>query len=354
MAKRALLMVSVAAAACGLVASHAWGDGFGVTGSASGVGVGGSPYRYVALSPRSTPRVTVVERIERDGGKIDRWWYLPGDYYVPAVAYDRSAGGLSADGGTLVLTQFSPAYPPKRTRLAVLDTGVHLRHPRRPRQSRPAHAIRRLHLDGSFSFDAISPDGSTIYLIHNLFSRGRPSGYEVRALDTASGRLLQEPIVDPAEPDEQMQGLPITRASSPDGRWAYTLYDGNGDEPFIHALDTVRGRAVCIDLPQLKDRRNLFLLKMRLAPGGGELDVFSNSTVQGAAPSPPLLSVDTKTFAVRRRPSPLASASSQGPPWLPIGIAAAILAAALIGILGWRKRNGGLAAAGAGTRLGPR
>jgi hypothetical protein len=356
MAKRVLLMVSVATAACGLAVSHAAGDGLGVIGSAGGVSVAGSPYRYAALSPSSTPRVTVVERIERDGGKIDRWWHLPGNYYVPAVAYDRSGGGLSADGRTLVLTQFSRVYPQKHTRLAVLDTDVYLRHPRRPGQSRPAHAIHRLNLHGSFSFDAISPDGSRIYLIHNLFLHGRPRGYEVRALDTAGGRLLPRPIVDPDEPDEQMQGLPITRANSSDGRWAYTLYDGNGGEPFVHALDTVRGRAVCVDLPRLKGRRNLFLLKMRLARGGGKLEVFSRSSVEGAgaAPSPPLLSVDTKTFAVRR-PSPLATASSEGsPPWLPIGIAAAILGAALVWIRGRRKRNGELAAAEAGMGVGPR
>jgi hypothetical protein len=351
MAKRALLTLSVVMAICGLAASHAYGDGIGVTGSAAGVSVAGSPYRYVALSPSSTPRVTVVERIERDGGKVDRWWYLPGNYYVPAVAYDQSAGGLSADGRTLVLTRFSRAYPPKRTRLAILDTDLYLRHPLKPGQHRPAHAIRRLDLHGSFSFDAISPDGSTIYLIHNLFPRGRPGNYEVRALDSASGRLAPQPIVDPNEPDERMQGVPITRVSSPDGRWAYTFYDGNGGEPFIHALDTVRGRAVCVDLPQLEDQRNLFLLKMRGAHGGGALEIFSGATVQGGPPSPPLLSVDTKTFAVHQ-PSPLAPASSEdSPSWLPIAIGGAIVVVAAAGILGRRRRNSRPAAA---MRLGPR
>jgi hypothetical protein len=351
MAKRVLLMVSVATTVCGLATGHAASDGFGVVGSAAGISVAGSPYSYVALSPDSAPRLTVVERIERDSGRIDRWWYLPGNYYVPAVAYDRSGGGLSADGRTLVLSRFSRAYPPRQTRLAVLTTDVYLSHPRR--QSRVAHAIRRLHLDGAFSFDAISPDGSTIYLIHDFFSHRRPSGYEVRALDTASGRLLPRPIVDPDEPDEQMQGLPITRATSGDGRWAYTLYDGNGGKPFIHALDTVRGRAVCVDLPQLQGRRDLFLLKMRLARGGGELEVFGGSSVQGAAAAPPLLSVDTKTFAVRR-PSPPATASSEGASaGLPAGIAAVALAAALAWLLVRRKRDGARAAA-AERGTGPR
>ena len=45
-----------------------------------------------------------------------------------------------------------------------------------------------------------------------------------------------------------MRGQPLTRATSPDGRWAYTLYDGAGKEPFIHALDTSTRSARCIDL----------------------------------------------------------------------------------------------------------
>ena len=46
-----------------------------------------------------------------------------------------------------------------------------------------------------------------------------------------------------------MGGEPVARASSTDGRWAYTLYARRGDEPFVHALDTVKREAFCIDLP---------------------------------------------------------------------------------------------------------
>ena len=54
-----------------------------------------------------------------------------------------------------------------------------------------------------------------------------------------------------------MAGFPQTRATSPDGRWAYTLYEpAERDHPaFIHALDTKRGTAVCIDLDPLADQR---------------------------------------------------------------------------------------------------
>ena len=44
-----------------------------------------------------------------------------------------------------------------------------------------------------------------------------------------------------------MSGIPVTRMPSMDGRWAYTLYD-NGRHSFVHALDTARRTAVCIDL----------------------------------------------------------------------------------------------------------
>ena len=47
-----------------------------------------------------------------------------------------------------------------------------------------------------------------------------------------------------------MTGVPVTRTSSLDGRWAYTLYDSQ-EHPFVHALDTARRTAVCIDLDDL-------------------------------------------------------------------------------------------------------
>ena len=99
-------------------------------------------------------------------GEIDRWWYLRGSYVIPAVAYDGSAGGLSADGRTLALVNFCRAYPPPQTKLAILDTDVYLRHPRRPGQHRPQHAIHYLNPQGQFDFQAVSPNGSKLYLRH--------------------------------------------------------------------------------------------------------------------------------------------------------------------------------------------
>lgn len=296
--------------ALALTPATARADGFGLLGAAHHLD--DPPYRYVALSPHTRHPVTVVERIDMRDSTIDRWWYLRGTWYLPAVAYDGSAGGIAE--GKLVLSTLPQGFPPTRTAFtrtgfAVLDTGLFLRHPHRDDDA-PRHAITRFSLRGGYGFDAISPDASTMYLIHNFFDRRRRGRYEVRALDVASGRLLPHPIVDPEEPDERMQGSPVSRAASPGGRWAYTLYTGS-EETFVHALDTVRGRAVCVDLPQLEFLREPFQLRLRLSEDGGEIVVFSRDTKD--APEGTLLAIDTGSFQVHE------------PVWMQLGLPANFL-----------------------------
>jgi hypothetical protein len=292
------LVPLLAALLLGLLPSTASADGFGVLGGTPSFV--DPPYRYVALTPHSGHPLSVVERIDLRDSTIDRWWYLHGTYYLPAVAYDGSPGGLSANG-MLVLSTLPRSYPPKRSAFAVLDTRLFLSHPHRD-DDNPRHAITRFSLPGAYSFDAISPDGSRIYLIRNLYRGRRLTHYEVRALDTASGRLLPGPIVDPEEPEERMQGSPVSRVSSPDGRWSYTLYAGS-KERFLHALDTVRGRAVCVDLPQLEDLREPFQLRLKLGADGRKILITSPDRKDVG--SSPLLEVDTDSFAVRTRPTPI-------------------------------------------------
>jgi len=291
MHRRSLLLTLVLLSALPAPAT-AGADGFGILGAAPRLD--DPPYRYVVLSPRTRHPLTVVERIDLRDSTIDRWWYLRGTYYLPAVAADGSTAGLSADG-KLVLTTMPRRFPPKRSGFAVLDTRLFLNHPRRDSDA-PRHAITRFNLKGAYGFDAISPDGSRIYLIHSFFDRRRRGNYEVRALDATTGRLQPRPIVDPEEPDERMQGSPVSRVADADGRWAYTLYTGSR-ETFLHALDTVRGRAVCVDLPQLEDLREPFQLRLGLSAGGGEILVSSRDTKD--APRSPLLEIDTRTFEVR-------------------------------------------------------
>lgn len=312
-------------------------------GARNGVTIAGSPYRYVTVATHTAPRLTVVERIDRRDGRVDRWWQLGGDYEVPAVDYNGTGGGLSADGKTLVLGSFafdSHVYPPKITRLAVLDTDLRPQRHLQAGQRRPPSVFRLIELRGHFAFDAISPDGSTIYLIHHFPKLSGPSylaHYEVRAYDVKSDRLLPEPVVDPEEPEERMEGLPLYRAMSPDGRWAYTLYDGNGKEPFVHALDTVAGQAVCVDLPQLTNlpRRFYYLLQLQMDEGGRQLVLLRRRP--GPKPTQALLRVDTRSFEVQR-PAPVATASSGIGAWPPIAGLSAV-ALLLLGWVGWRSHR---------------
>lgn len=303
-------------------------DGKG-TGSldASRQGVAdGDGSRYVAFPAF---RGTTVAKLDTSGGQVQRATRLPGRMAIPAVAYDLSPGGLSADGGTLVLFRQTFAFPQRRSAFAVLDT----------QRLRVRDWVR---LKGAYSFDALSPDGRTLYLIHYLTPRDI-TDYEVRAFDLSTGRLLPRPIVDPEEPDEQMAGLPITRAYSPDGRWAYTLYDGNGKEPFIHALDTVGRAAVCIDLPQLEGRKNLFLLELDVAPATGDLTILARSPKAWVKSRTPLLAVDAKTSEVAPA-TPARSEPGDGRsdvPWLLIGLSVGIVAftAVVLGTLGNGRRR---------------
>jgi hypothetical protein len=198
-----------------------------------GVTVPATAARYVAVG---AGHETIVEQVLRGEGGVGRSRALHGAWGVPAITYDQDTTGLSADGRTLVLGEISTRFPIHRTRLAVLD-------------ARRLTVRRQITLPGMFTVDAIAPDGRSLYLIRYLRQDG--SRYEVRAYDLARGRLVAAPVVDPREADEKMQGIPMRRAMSADGRFAYTLYQRPEGAPFIHALDTVAGTAACIDVPAL-------------------------------------------------------------------------------------------------------
>jgi len=101
---------------------------------------------------------------------------------------------------------------------------------------------RTVKLGGStWSFDALR--GSKLFLIHNL-----RNGYQVRLYDLATNTLGAAPLKSPGE-SATIEGIPFERASSPEGRYLFTLYiDGNGNA-MIHQLDLARAEARCIDLP---------------------------------------------------------------------------------------------------------
>jgi hypothetical protein len=263
----------------------------------TGVTTRGDGIRYLA---QQVPRGTLLMAVERSGGRILQSRFLHEPLVVSAVAFDGSGTGLSADGGRLVLSAPRGTFPRGRSDFVVFETG---------RLSRVADFSLR----GDFSLDAISPDGRRLYFIE---LPGRDTThYRVRAYDLTHERLLPKPVVDPAEADEPMRGSPISRVMSEDGRWAYTLYDGNGKHPFIHALDTVRGEAKCIDL---EPRDDMFEMRLKLAADG--------TVLMRDGSGRPALAVDPRTFAVSEpRPAP-PPPEDGGAAWFGLAAGLALLA----------------------------
>jgi murein peptide amidase A len=227
-------------------------------------------------------------------------------YQVPLLAYDGSGGGISGDGGTLVLGAISNgtylARPRRLSRFAVLDTAAHLSHPRAPDPRAPRHAVTHFSLRGEVALDAISPDGEVAYFARYGAGRRAGDGFRLIAVDTASGRVLKGPLE--AEGEAPMAGAPATRTQSRDGRWVYTLYVGARDgKVFVQLLDTVGNRVSRVDLPQLKGLRDPFSLSLSRGPAG-RLVVGEAPSRGGRQPKPstPLLALDPASGAVRPEP----------------------------------------------------
>jgi hypothetical protein len=284
-------------------------DDAGPTGIASADGSA----RFVTVP---AGRGTVVERVNQRGGAIAASAFVRGKLTIPVVALDGTPGGLSHDGRTLVLIRPRSGFPRATTTLAILGAhGLGLR--------------RQVTLKGDFSFDALSPDGRTVYLIQYT-SRNDPGHFLVRTLDPATGRLQATPVVDPNE--RTMRGLPMQRVTSADGRWHYTLYDGAAGHPFVHALDTQGRRARCVDLPSFPPGADPYGYDLTLTGGDGSLSVGN--------PKQPFALMDTRTFRVSTthatRPAahrPASGGGDGGSAWpavvalallLPLGAAAAV------------------------------
>jgi hypothetical protein len=303
-------------------------DGASVTTT---VAAGGEGPRYATVP---AGKATQLLRIDQDGGEVTGTRAIRGDFTIPLVALDGASAGLSADGTTLALitprTNFR-RFPRKETSFLIVDVQETGRlQPREP-----------VTLSGDFSFDALSPDGRTMYLVEYISKDY--NDYAVREYDLTRGRLLKDPVqfsheVAPGE----MRGLPMARATSPDGRRAYTLYNGGGrprDEAFIHILDTVDGISHCIELPDVSGRE-AWNLQLEFQPGGRALNVLRGSRV--------LASMDTKTYAVTKpRPLERATGGSEsdrgGASRVAIGaIIAGVVLSAAVALAARRRRGGSL------------
>jgi len=109
---------------------------------------------------------------------------------------------------------------------------------------------RLIELPAGFTYDAVSPTGTKLYLIEHL-PPGGSDRYQVRSYDVTAGRLDEAVVVDKTVVAELMSGRATSRVSSSlDGAIVATLYERADAPPFIHVLYTEAVRAQCIDLPK--------------------------------------------------------------------------------------------------------
>jgi hypothetical protein len=165
---------------------------------------------------------------------------VDGRWRLPTIGDDPVPVGVSLDGSTVVLVEDTEASVRSTSRFLVLDrSSMFLNSPH------PA-VMQIVELAGSFEFDALSPSGRVLYVVEHL-STGPAGHYQVRAVDLPAGTLRPDVIVDKRKIGEEMAGWPISQLRAPDGV-VYTLYRGL-EHPFVHALQSADGFAVCIDLP---------------------------------------------------------------------------------------------------------
>jgi hypothetical protein len=228
--------------------------------------------RYLALNAGAG---TLVEALNTRSGETVRQRTVHGVFGIPLLTYNGFGEGLSRDGRTLVVQTMNVNGP---TTFRVLN-------------ARTLATKQTIYLRGAFSFDALSPSATRMYLVQRV-SREDIFRYVVRAYDLRAHKLLRRRIADKAQASWVMQGYPATRVTSGTGRWVYTLYTNPGGYPFVHALDTVLGVAHCVGLPWTATNQaslSKAVLKLR-----------SHSLV-AIVKGKPWLSIDTATWHISRR-----------------------------------------------------
>jgi hypothetical protein len=241
---RRLSLCLLAAVGALVLAPAAFADGpVAVSQGGTGVASHDGAFHYVTVPDGQSG--TLLERIDTADDGVYVVTALPGSWGIPTIGNGAAAGqGLSRDGHTLVLASPSGGYS-SPSEFLVVDL-------------KRSRVLRTITLRGAFTFDALSPDASRMYLIQYA-SAGDLTHYIVRAYDLRTNRLLPGRIADRSDDEKTMAGYAMTRTTSAGGRWVYTLYEKPSGMPFVHALDTVGGVAYCIDLPRNRGLYNIVL-----------------------------------------------------------------------------------------------
>jgi hypothetical protein len=288
-------------------------DGGSAPIASNGVLTPNGKIRYLTLA---NGRSTTVNA-SRLNGVVIRWRDIRGHWGIPGVTVGGIGGGLSGDGRTLVLVRPQTGRLPTRSAFLVLRTS-------------DLAPLQRIVLRGNFEFDALSPDGSRLYLIQRV-SQQNLSRYVVRAYDLLRRQLLPGRIADRTQRGWVMAGYPVARATSAGGRWVYTLYARPGGTPFVHALDATRGVAHCIGIPWRGVYQNaLWGMRLSVRDGGRTLSLRWRSGRE-------YLAITRDTWRISH---PTAARAGAAFPWWVLGVAGAGALLLLIAYGRVRRRTG--------------
>lgn len=172
---------------------------------------------YVATPNGAQTTIAILDT--RTGTNV-RSFSFSGRYATDSYGYGMAT--LTPDGHWLALRQVGQTEGEQST-IALVDTQA-------------GKVGRTIQLSGDFAIDALSPDGSVLYLLQNLHDVQHH--YYVRAFDIGVGKLLDQIIVDKSEIDHpQMQGSAVARRMGNNGAEAFTLYvDPVRNTAFVHIL----------------------------------------------------------------------------------------------------------------------
>jgi hypothetical protein len=187
--------------------------------------------RYYTVTPvASSARLTALDP---SSGRTIAQATIPRGYWLPSLGYQGPTAGLSPNGQWLALTDNGSAITGKLVTSFLVGPSS-LNGP-----------FKAVHVDGDFSFDALSNTGQSLDLIQRM---GDPNHYQVRLLDVASGTLVEHPVADKRDSSEPMNGIRGDSLADSKGQYVFTVYAREAG-PFIHALPLDQPFAWCIDLP---------------------------------------------------------------------------------------------------------
>jgi hypothetical protein len=197
--------------------------------------IGGPGWTVAFASDVDSAGNSSLRVIDARSGKTTRTVQLSGRW-SPVAGYGIQSGpsGLSPSGRWLVLTDTRP----DRTPFQIIDTTG-------------AVQPKRIEIPGRYSFDAVSDNGESLYLVERL----QGTQYRVRVADVPSGSLVPGSIIDvkqvtTADANGVMNGSYTTATAGPSGEWYFSVYQHPTKGPYIHALNTSARIAECIlDLP---------------------------------------------------------------------------------------------------------